>query len=270
MIKALVIYIGNGFSENVEVYDKSYTYSVDMRDNFQNHTEKIFQPLRRRGYTLDFALLTNKHRLYDEFMEFYNAIPLDYEDFNSEDSRVLHEYYFWKSNIPPGWFYSGGRFLKLKNRIPNYDLYVIVRADLSFKMSIEELNVNYDKMNWLWPETDFQVFCEDLKDNFIKNYGSECFCWENYHRVNGNTFNIIPFKFFHAYSKYIWMEHASFHYMLEELYPMVQLSDINMMLGYDKCYVTDVRFTENPVYNVNKRIISVNSDAQTHRFGAAQ
>lgn len=267
MTKALVIYIGNGFSENVQVYDKSYSYSVDMRDNFINHTEKIFNPLRRRGYKLDFALLTNKHRLYDEFVEFYKAIPLEYEDFNAEDSKILHDYYFWKSDIPPGWFYSGGRFLKLRNKIPDYDLYVIIRADLSFKIGLEELNVNYEKMNWLWPETDFKVFCEDLRQEYINDMGSECWCWEYYHRVNGNTFNIIPPKFFNAYTKYIWMEHTSFHHMLKELYPLVTINDINMMLGYEKCYVTDVRFTDNPVYNINKKINDVHSDVQVHRFG---
>jgi hypothetical protein len=39
------------------------------------------------------------------------------------------------------------------------------------------------------------------------------------------------------------------------------------MLGDEKCWVTDVRFVENPVYTMNKKIVSVISDAKTGNFG---
>lgn len=266
MKKCLVIYIGNGYSENVPVYDNSYFYSVDMRDNYENHNEMVFKHLREYGYDIDFALLTNKHKKYDEFVEHYNAIPLDYEDINAEDFNTMHKFYFWRTSIPPGYFYSGGRFLKLKNRIPEYDTYVIIRADVHFKMELSEMNVDFNKMNWLWPETDFRMFTE-LKDQYLAEFGSERWPWETYRRVNGNTFNIIPFKFFNAYSKYIWMEHTSFSFMLNDLYPLVSLDDFNFMLGDEKCWVTDVRFVENPVYTMNKKIVSVISDAKTGNFG---
>lgn len=266
--KALVIYIGNGYSESTFSYDNTYRYSVDMRDNYDNHHEKIFNPLIRRGYSLDFALLTNKHEKYDEFVEFYDAIPLDYDDINQNDIDALHKFYFWKSDIPPGSFYSGGRFFKLRTQIPEYETYIIIRSDLHFKMSLNELNVDFSKMNWLWPETDFKVFCNDLKDSYIEEMGSDCWCWENYHRVNGNTFNIIPKKFFNAYKNYIWMEHCSFAYMLHDLYPLITINDINIMLGYEKCYVTDMRFGDNPVYTINKKILNVIADVDTRRFGA--
>lgn len=266
MKSCLVIYIGNGYSENVDVYDGSYSYSVDMRDNFENHKEKIFKPLEDYGYKLDYALLTNKHKHYDEFVKFYNAIHLEYDDINAEDFKTMHKFYFWRSDIPPGYFYSGGRFLKIRNEIPKYDTYVIIRADIHFKMSITELKVDFEKMNWLWPETDVRVFTE-LREGFIRDRGSEWWPWESYKRVNGNTFNIIPHKYFNAYSKYIWMEHLSFSFMLRDLYPLISMDDLNLMLGGDKCWVTDVRFVENPVYTMNKKITSVNSDAKTENFG---
>jgi len=266
MKSCLVIYIGNGYSEDVPVYDGSYRYSVDMRDNFDNHKEKIINPLKDLGYSVDIALLTNKHEKYDEFVSFYNAINLVYDDINSEDFNAMKKFYFWRCDIPPGNFYSGGRFLKLRTEIPKYDTYVIIRADVHFKMSLPELNVDFEKMNGLWPETDFRVFTE-LRDDYVNARGSECWPWESYQRVVGNTFNIIPHKFFNAFSKYIWMEHLSFSFMLRDLYPLVSMDDLNMMLGYDKCFCTDVRFVENPVYTMNKKILSVNSDAKTENFG---
>jgi hypothetical protein len=83
-----------------------------MRENYENHQEKIIKPLEQRGYKVDIALLTNKHEKYDEFVEYYNAIPLDYEDFNEEDSTIIETYYRWRSDIQPGIPKSGGRFLK--------------------------------------------------------------------------------------------------------------------------------------------------------------
>jgi hypothetical protein len=55
--------------------------------------------------------------------------------------------------------------------------------------------------------------------------------------------------------------------MLNDLYPLVSLDDFNFMLGDEKCWVTDVRFVENPVYTMNKKIVSVISDAKTGNFG---
>ena len=89
MRNCLVIYIGNGYSESALVYDKTYSYSTDMRENYPNHLEKIFTPLKQRGYSIDVALLTNKHSKYDEFVDFYKAIPLDYEDINHDDVEIL-------------------------------------------------------------------------------------------------------------------------------------------------------------------------------------
>ena len=74
----LVIYIGNGYSEKVLDYSGSYTYSVDMRDNRPNHQKMIYKPLRSLGYKIDTALVTNKHKYFQQFKEEYYAIDLDY------------------------------------------------------------------------------------------------------------------------------------------------------------------------------------------------
>ena len=39
----LVIYIGNGYSEGEPSYYNAYIYSVDMRDNKENHEENIYK-----------------------------------------------------------------------------------------------------------------------------------------------------------------------------------------------------------------------------------
>ena len=48
----LVIYIGNGYSENyfsTGMSHLSYSYSVDMRENWNNHFENVYNPLMSKG-----------------------------------------------------------------------------------------------------------------------------------------------------------------------------------------------------------------------------
>jgi hypothetical protein len=50
--------------------------------------------------------------------------------------------------------------------------------------------------------------------------------------------------------------------MLKDLSPIITLEDVNLMVGYDRCYATDARFCENPVYILNKKIIETDLPAQ--------
>jgi len=266
MKKALIIYIGCGYSEREVSYDNTYVYQIDMRENYSNHMENVFKPLEKMGYSHDVMLLTNKHQKFEEFKEFYKAIDVHYEDFTSDDFEIVKNFYYMKYFWQPGHCTSGGRFLKVKQQIPEYDLYVMIRADILFKQSIENLKIDFEKMNWLWPETDYRFYTED-RDEIMKELGYEKWCWDTYKRVNGNFFNIIPKKFFNAFRTHIYMEHVSLCFMLEELHPLITMDDVNLMLGDEKCYVSDQRFCENPIVSLNKKIIQVNVDINVERYG---
>jgi len=126
-----------------------------------NHFQNVYQPLESKGYKVDTLLMTNKHEKYEEFLKIYKSIKVDYDDITKEDERILYDYYF-KLKVPyqggPGSFKSGGRFLKLKESIPEYDLYVFIRADAHLKSSMDDMNIDYTKINYLWPETDVLYF----------------------------------------------------------------------------------------------------------------
>jgi len=252
----LVIYIGNGYSEKVLDYSGSYTYSVDMRDNRPNHQKMIYKPLRNLGYKIDTALVTNKHKYFQQFKEEYYAIDLGYDEISNQDLKFLGKLYQLKVPMQwgPGNFRSGGRFLKLHDEIPEYDLYVFVRADTQFKLPISKLNINENKMNFLWAETDFR-FYTDEKESMVESLGSEFWFWNTYNRVTGNVFNVVPKKYIKTFLAYFWMEHVSLHGMIKDLHPLISLeNDVNIIMGLDRCYVTDQRFCQNPVFTFNKRI----------------
>ena len=255
----LIIYIGNGFSKNQRADNNSYSYSVDMRDNRENHQKCMYNPLIELGYKIDTALVTNKHEFYEGFKKEYNAIKLDYDDITPEDEKNLEEYYHLKIDRRLGWgpglFKSGGRLLKLKDKIPEYDLYVFIRADSFFKVTLNELKVDYNKINYLWPETDYRFFTGG-KDTFYKTGMNERYFWDTYKRINGNVLNVIPKKYINIFLNYIWLEHMSVYFMTETLNPLITVeNDINLMCGDENCYVTDVIVCENPVFTFNKKIL---------------
>jgi hypothetical protein len=252
----LLIYIGNGYSENVANYDGQYKYSVDMRDNQNNHNKMIIRPLKNAGYKIDTALVTNKHKYYSDFVDFYSAVPIDYSEISEKDIKILTKYYYYK--VPMGWgpgnFRSGGRFLNLKQPLPEYDMYVFLRADAHFKKSITSLSIDENKMNFLWAETDYRMFT-DRRDEFLEAFGTEFWFWNTYNRVAGNVFNVIPKKYIKVFLSYFWMEHVALHGMLNDLHPLISVeNDVNFMMGLEKCYVTDQRYCENPLFTFNKRI----------------
>lgn len=254
--KCLVIYIGNGYSEKSLSYDSSYSYSIDMRDNKENHEKCIYSPLVEMGYIVDTLLMTNKHEKYDEFLDEYNSLRIHYDDITPQDESILYNYYFGLKVVGgygPGTFKSGGRFLKLREEIPSYDLYVFIRSDAQFKLSISDMNIDYKKINYLWPETDIQFFTDG--ENFRKIYRYEKLFWDMYYRVNGNVFNVVPKKFFNAFINYYWAEHCAVYLMTKDLSPLITIEDIHLICGYDKCYVTDVTVLDNPIYTFNKKIL---------------
>ena len=255
--RCLLIYFGNGYSEKEHSYNHEYEYSVDMRDTRQNHIKNINQPLIDLGYCVDVALVTNKHKYYDEFKKEYDAIDIQYEDLISNDEDILFNFYVLKTPemYGPGSMKSGGRFVKIRDRLPEYDLYVFVRTDTIFKMSLNDLKVDYEKINYLWPETDYRFFTEE-RENFMNQFGTDRVFWNSYNRVNGNILNVVSKKYINVFLTYFWLDHMSLSLMLRDLYPLITYEkDINLMCGEDTCYVSDVRVCDNPVYTFNKKII---------------
>ena len=79
--------------------------------------------------------------------------------------------------------------------------------------------------------------------------------WNNYNRVNGNVFNVVPKKYFNVFINYIWADHLAVHLMIRDLSPLVTVNDIHLICGEDECYVADTNVIENPIYVFNKKIL---------------
>lgn len=257
--KCLIIYLGNAFSEKTFDYSKSYKYSVDLRDNKKNHIENIYLPLSNMGYSIETLMLTNKHQYYDDFLKEFSATKINFDEFTEDELKVLYDLYWMRTpqRWGPGIFRAGARLLKVKESLPYADLYVVIRADVFFKKKLNEMNVDYDKINYLWPETDNQFYTH-RRQEYFDLVGDELFFFRDYYRVNGITLNIAPRKYFNLFTSYLWLEHMSLYFMIRDLSPLVTIEkDINFICGTDRAYVTDSNLCENPIYYFNKKIYTI-------------
>ena len=123
--RCLVIYIGLGYDTKYTnvTYPSDNKMHVDMRVNRQNHNTNIFDPLKKLGYEVDTALVTNKHELYSQFVKEYNAIDIDYDEATTEELESLATSCYLRIGhkiFGMGSPHTGSRFLKLKNLEPMY------------------------------------------------------------------------------------------------------------------------------------------------------
>lgn len=253
----LIVYIGNGYSENILHGSGEYRYSIDMTNCLQNHVANLIAPLQLMGFKSDIALITNKHKKYNEFKKKYGAINIEYDDLTQEDIDCLYHLYF-SLRIPEGWgpgsFYCGGRMLKIREKMPEYDYYIFVRTDLLFKISIFDLNIDLNKINYLWIETE-SSYLKKGTDQIIEGLDDRIF-WRDYNRVSGNSFSIVPKKYINPFISCMWADHCSLHLILKDFSPFISLNDINFMCGEKRCYSANSNYSTNPVYTFNKKILA--------------
>ena len=128
---------------------------------------------------------------------------------------------------------------------------------LLFKKSIDELDINYEKMNYLWPETD-DNFYNHNREEYLKKFGDEHCFWKEYNRVNGNILNFVPKKYINVFLTYFWYEHMSVHLMIKDLYPLIKYpDDIHLICGEEKAYSSNTRVCENPIFVTSKKIYTL-------------
>tara|TARA_B110001454_G_scaffold211835_1_gene227955 strand:+ start:519 stop:1418 length:900 start_codon:yes stop_codon:yes gene_type:complete len=283
MKKALVIFTGIGYEDDFKNTFKGKDVEkmndddrkIDMLPQKSNYVTNIRKPLELMGYEVNSVLITNKHKLYDEYVELYDATKIDYDDITEADVDTFLNYY--KLRCPQNWGMGypaqGGRLLKLKEELPKADLYIFIRGDVVYKQKLNVLNIDIEKINYLWPETDYRYYQweklggwppyhadgtpndEGLRKEILDKDANEFDksihfeWWEEYNRVNGNTLHIVPSKYINMFISYYWLEHISLHLMLKDCQPYITLDDIHFICGMNP-HLSSTDMASNPIYEV--------------------
>jgi hypothetical protein len=157
--KAFVFYTGLSYYPNFFHCETGWHFDLDMEFGYKNHMQQLHNPLRNMGYDVSCAIITNKDNnpKYAKYLQMYNALDMSYDsevsDFEIESMinyfKVRYERF---DAFSFGYPIQGFRFLTIRDPIPAADIYIFIRCDLNLKNPINKLNIDYNKINYLWTE----------------------------------------------------------------------------------------------------------------------
>ena len=134
---------------------------------------------------------------------------------------------------------AGHRLKKVvdNNPLPDADVYVFVRCDITLKKPLHEMNIDMTKINYGWIEQRGPSLAMGDHYSGFKTAG----------RVSGSGLHVVPRRlvslFVEAYSR----DHNSLHWLLK-VKKLSLLSDINFIEGIDRAWSSSSDIMDNPMY----------------------
>ena len=251
---AYIFYTGLSYATNYKNPNTDNRYDLNMEHAFANHMSHLHAPLEKMGYKVSCSIITNKNDNpnYKRTTRLYNAKELPYEDVPYKETVQAAEQWFdfrYQRFLAMGWGYGmqGARLLTIPE-IPKADIYLFVRCDLKLKKPLDELNIKYDKINYMWKEEEAhrQNWCGYYKTKIDKSSHPRS-AWNLHRRVGGNMLNVVAFKYIKAFVEFYWMEHCALLAMLRAS-DYITLDDVHFMCG-DEMYDSGVFKGENPIFS---------------------
>lgn len=148
-MKIAICYRGLHDLENE--YDKRTRYHY--KETLENHKEFLIEPLKQNNEVDIYHFTYNSHLINELF-----------NDYNSKKIILLDD------NIKSNYFDSIKRVVLFnniiceyfKNNNDNYDVIIILRYDFKIIVPINEWNLDYNKINFIFKHYD----CNNTEDNF--------------------------------------------------------------------------------------------------------
>lgn len=140
-----------GLHEFENEYERKFRYQY--KETLENHKEFLITPLKQNN-EVDIYHFTYKSHLINEL----------FDDYNSKKIILLND------NIKSSNFNNVKRVVLFNNIIcehfinndNNYDIIITIRYDMKLIVPINEWNLDYDKINFVFKHFD----CNNTEDNF--------------------------------------------------------------------------------------------------------
>ena len=151
------------------------------------------------------------------------------------DLQDIHSTFCCAGNGLP----AGHRLKKVvdNNPLPDADVYVFVRCDITLKKPLHEMNIDMTKINYGWIEQRGPSLAMGDHYSGFKTAG----------RVSGSGLHVVPRRlvslFVEAYSR----DHNSLHWLLK-VKKLSLLSDVNFIEGIDRAWSSSSDIMDNPMY----------------------
>tara|TARA_R100000008_G_C3582949_1_gene169889 strand:+ start:258 stop:1076 length:819 start_codon:yes stop_codon:yes gene_type:complete len=252
--KAFIFYTGLSYFPNFFHCETGWNFDLDMEFGYQNHMQYLHQPLSNMGYDVGCAIITNKENnpKYKRYLQLYNAFDMNYNgDVNDFEIESMVNYFKVRYErfgaFSFGYPIQGFRFLTIQDPIPMADIYVFIRCDLILKKPLNEINIDYDKINYLWKEEGIHRRSQEgIASPNHPNSG-----WSQHHRVCGNMLHVVNKKYIKSFLTHFWLEHCSMHAMLKDC-DSVTLQDFHIVCG-DEMYDSCTERESNPIFTHSRK-----------------
>jgi hypothetical protein len=137
-MKIAIILFGISYTEEYKHWS-NINYKIDYRKSLDNYKRYIFDYYKKNGYTCDVYISTYDSAMNEELLEHYK--PVQYYINNKFDvNRICSRNDLFVKGI--------NLYLEhaIQNKI-NYDLVLITRFDLEFKISFDDVKINNNTIN---------------------------------------------------------------------------------------------------------------------------
>jgi len=184
-MKIAICIKGISYLHNYERFDKINT--IDFEKSIKNLKKNIFNPLRKKGFELDFFIKTYENEKEKKLLKIYK--PKDYKII---PYKKVNNTYLVQAEHLIDLFYMVKKYEKLNNS--NYSHVLILRFDIKFTKKFKTFNIDYNKFNISF-KCEKNPFIDDCFHLFPRYYMEEYakILWRHCILRNVRTHDILPF-----------------------------------------------------------------------------
>jgi len=156
--------------KGVHYMNGEFNWKVDFEDQLHNFFEKIVNPLKQDGHSVDIFLSTYESPKSKRLYELYNPVNVSFLEFFPKEERYDAQY---RHHIN---LYNNIMQHQINNSV-KYDFVITTRFDIEMNVSINDMNLDFSMFNimykqdygdvddciWFFPGEDLSIVVSNLE-----------------------------------------------------------------------------------------------------------
>ena len=156
--------------KGVHYMNGEFNWKIDFEEQVQNFFEKIVNPLKHKGHTVDIFLSTYESPKSKRLNELYNPVNVSFLEFSPKEERYDAQY---RHHIN---LYNNIIQYQINNSV-KYDFIITTRFDIEMNVLINDMNLDFSMFNimfkqdygdaddcmWFFPGEDLSVVINSLE-----------------------------------------------------------------------------------------------------------
>ena len=132
--------------KGVHYMSGKFNWNIDFEEQLQNFFEKMVNPLKEKGHTVDIFLSTYESSKSSRLYELYNPVNVSFLEFIPNEERYDAQY---RHHIN---LYNNIIQYQINNSV-KYDFVITTRFDIEMNFSISDMNIDFSMFNIMFKQT---------------------------------------------------------------------------------------------------------------------